>query len=113
MKYSNCLIEALKAKLRNHRVQIRMYPRCLNKNHLHFYWIDDDTVFHFICKNKFETIMFKGEIKKYELRYFKGHLLYKMFDNCTVDEACELASKYKMPLTGDEIREYYQESNEQ
>ena len=34
MKYSNCLIEAIKAKIRNRNVEIHVFPFALNNNQL-------------------------------------------------------------------------------
>ena len=66
---SNCLIEALKAKIKNPKsVTIHMFPLSLNNNQLHFYWIDDseNRVFHYAKANcnSFCCPLFEGVLKK-------------------------------------------------
>ena len=112
MKYSNCLIEALKAKIRNPQIKIKVYPLCLNNNHLHFYWVDKDTVYHFTCKNKFHRVLFKGELKKYDVKLFNGSLLYKMYQNISLEDAYKVVDKYHLHISKEEEQLYYEQENE-
>ncbi len=67
MKYSNCLIEAIKAKIKNRNVEIHRFPFALNNNQLHFYWIDkaENQIYHYCLpgSTKFCVPLFKGKLK--------------------------------------------------
>jgi hypothetical protein len=72
--YSNCLIEAIKAKLNNINVVIYMsYDRDHVDNYFifpHFYWKDRDLFYHFNCMEDESTrlidqLWFRGRIVRY------------------------------------------------
>ena len=67
MKYSNCLIEAIKAKIRNRNVEIHIFPFALNNNQLHFYWVDkmEDQMYHYCLpgSTRFCVPLFEGTLK--------------------------------------------------
>ena len=67
MKYSNCLIEAIKAKIKNRNVEIHTFPFALNNNQLHFYWVDKakNQMYHYCLpgSTKFCVPLFKGTLK--------------------------------------------------
>lgn len=74
MKYSNCLIEAVKAKIKNRNVEIHRFPFSLNNNQLHFYWIDkaQNQLYHYCLpgSTKFCVPLFKGKLKVRNLALF-------------------------------------------
>lgn len=82
--YSNCLFEALKAKIKDPKnVQIHLVPPSLNHFDLHFYWVDEveNRVFHYTAKNsgiwaKLNIFLFKGYQKGTPIILFE-ELLYK------------------------------------
>ena len=48
--YSNCLFEAIKAKIKDPKnVQIHLIPPSINNWNLHFYWINksNQTIYHY------------------------------------------------------------------
>ena len=108
MTYSNCLVEALVAKVADwNNVNIRLYPLELNNNKIHFYWTSGDEYFHYTHKNKNERFLFKGETKSYRKGFFEGSLLSKMYNNVTIEQAVKLSKKYRLPFTKDDIEDYY------
>ena len=115
MKYSNCFIEALKAKIKNPRnVKIHLYPTELNGGELHFYWTDGVNFYHFVKENKNAIFLFKGKIKVYEKNLFYDFMGHKMFvKNLTREDAMKLVKKYHLPLTRDDIESiYFNEEND-
>lgn len=111
MKYSNCLVAALKAKLKDWKnVHIRVYPLELNKGEIHFYWIDKDTVYHFVRSNKNEKnrYIFCGEVKEYRLKFFYTVLLHRMYQNgLSEEQGLRLSKKYHLPFSAEDIHEAY------
>ena len=82
---SNCLIEALKAKIKNPKsVTIHVFPLSLNNNQLHFYWIDDseNRVFHYAKANcnSFCCPLFEGVLKKRIRDCFEEKMMMAMID---------------------------------
>ena len=104
MRYSNCLFEAIISKLKNPNVKIYVYPPEINDGRLHFYWIKDNTVYHYTHRNKNESFLFKGIIKTYKKESFEKSILHKMYINdFTVEQAYKLSQKYHLPFTKDNI----------
>jgi hypothetical protein len=72
MFYSNCLIEALKAKLKNPRkVKITFIPKS-EKGSCHFMWSDGEHDYDFGVERDikwYEVLWFKGEIRKRSLGF--------------------------------------------
>ena len=63
---SNCLFEAIKAKIRNPSVKILYCPAFLNEIPCpHFMWLDGDTEYEFKC----------GRIKWYQWIWHKGEIV--------------------------------------
>lgn len=64
--YSNCFLEAMKAKLRNPKVTLMYIPAFLNEVHCpHWIWLDDDGEHDF---NR------PGELPWYQWLWFKGKI---------------------------------------
>lgn len=83
MMYSNCLIEALKAKLKDPKnVHIHLIPPAINNYNFHFYWInrEENTVYHYSEQNKSFfgkfNFLFKGKLKSRWVISFE-ELMYK------------------------------------
>lgn len=84
--YSNCLVEAIKAKLKNRSLKIHMIPPALNEWHFHFYWKDPDEkrIYHFNALhgdtflNRLNIFLFKGNIKSKRDYFFEEWLYHQM-----------------------------------
>lgn len=99
--YSNCLFEALKAKLKNWKnVKIFSIPKAFNQGHFHFFWLDKstNTVNHFSALNeKHCNLLFKGKYKKVSLENFEYSILrLHRFVNYTGDKV-KLAKRLQLP----------------
>lgn len=72
MFYSNCLIEALKAKIKNpSKVSITYVPKS-EKGSCHFMWTDGEHDYDFSVERPikwYEALLFKGEIKQRALGF--------------------------------------------
>lgn len=75
--YSNCLFEALKAKIKDPKnVHIIYLPKKWNRGNLHFYWIKGEDIFHYTNPKYNRTkILFKGTIKKENFETFEAFIL--------------------------------------
>lgn len=81
--YSNCLLEAIKAKIKDPKnVQIHLIPPSINNWNLHFYWSNksNQTIYHYSeenknCLSRFK-ILFHGKLKSRWILSFE-ELLYK------------------------------------
>ena len=93
---SNCLFEAIKAKLKNPKeVRIICLPKKWNDNVLHFMWIKNNSVFHYENLNEKFQLFFNGKIKEQPLDTFEAFFLKRLADkNMNVLEA---AKKYNLP----------------
>lgn len=84
--YSNCLIEAIKAKIRNpSSVKIHIISPKLNNGLFHMYWIENGKVFHYSDPknngNLLSTLLhplFNGIIKNPDTEIFANMLVRKM-----------------------------------
>lgn len=80
--FSNCLFEAIKAKLRNpSEVKVHIISPKLNDGTIHFYWYDesDQTIRQFTHEpNVKTTILFEGKISAYNIKLFESRLFSKM-----------------------------------
>lgn len=79
MKYSNCLIEAIKAKIKNPKNTriICLYPK-INMGHWHFLWVNDGKVRHFEDKcSEGCAFIFNGSYKEQDLESFEAFVLRK------------------------------------
>lgn len=112
---SNCLIEAIKAKIKNPRIKIKMYPPFLNNGSYHFYWIEGDTVYHFVKNNNRSFMLFNGYIKdcrKSVFYSFMGHRLY-LASLSDKSMALKLSKKYHLPFTEGDIEQiWFNEEND-
>lgn len=81
--YSNCLIEALKAKIKNPKnVHIHKVPAKWNHEIFpHFWWEDGENAFEFLTKKDrhFQVLLFEGRLKKRRLCAYLGNL--KILEN--------------------------------
>lgn len=94
--YSNCLIEAIKAKFHDwNNIKIRKLPNYIHKSKNHFIWINVSTkkVFHFVHTKKInrplKNIFYKGKIKSVDLETFSKFLNYNLLqytDNFIYEE---------------------------
>lgn len=81
--YSNCLFEAIKAKIKDPKnVQIHLIPPSINNWNLHFYWSNksNQSIYHYSeenknCLSRFK-ILFHGKLKSRWILSFE-ELLYK------------------------------------
>jgi len=108
MFYSNCLFEALKAKIKDPKhVEIILVPPSLNHGSLHFFWKKQGKIFHFTNKNLKRTkIWFNGEIKQYDMRSFVGSILCRLQSkNYSIKKCIRIANNLKLNLSADEIKE--------
>ena len=97
---SNCLFEAVKAKLKDWKnVHILYLPPRWNGGHLHFFWLEGDTVYHFTHETDDESkqsYFFKGFVKKIKLTTFEASILHKMIFPYKKDNI-KLAKKLHLP----------------
>ena len=93
--FSNCLIESIKAKIKNKDVKIFLLPSDINNGFHHFFWSDNENIYHFTSKNIHKCqLFFNGEIKTYNKRAFEGLVLTKMFKaNYSIKKAVKTALK--------------------
>ena len=111
--YSNCLLEAIKAKFRNKNIKILYIPSKINNNHIHFFWFDGVNYFHFTNTNIRRTnLWFNGEIRSFEKRVFCGFILMKLYNSKTpIEKAVRICKKLLLNLTADDIKDYYETSD--
>lgn len=72
--YSNCVIEAIKAKIRNPKIKLKYIPAHLNEVFVpHVMWHDGEYTYDFYAKghlNPLQIIWHKGYIRKSEYDYY-------------------------------------------
>lgn len=79
MKYSNCLIEAIKAKIRNPKVKIIFLNKKENNGNRHFLWKVDGKVFHYERLNDCgKSFLFNGTIKTQSEDTFEAFILKRL-----------------------------------
>ena len=85
--YSNCLFEAIKAKIKDPKnIHIHHFPISLNNNYLHFYWVDDrdNAILHYENPNAGKywfsrfSLLFNGRLKRHQRDLFERKLYKKM-----------------------------------
>lgn len=73
--YSNCLFEAIKAKICNPKIRIMYYPAFLNEVRCpHFIWSDGKKEYDFHYKGRlpwYKWLWHKGHISTYHLGTYK------------------------------------------
>lgn len=114
---SNCLFEALKAKIKDPKnVQIHVFPASVNGHGLvpHFWWSVGDTGYDFKKEsNTKQNLLFKGRIRSYKKSIYEEQLrdLYRKAVNEKylkkgIDLFGELTWHEGRP-TGNEARHFY------
>lgn len=72
---SNCLLQALKAKIKNPRVHFFKLPKCLN-DAVHFMWCDDEFYYHaYNLKRNKNFLLYDYKIKKIPRYIFESFAL--------------------------------------
>lgn len=77
--YSNCLLEAIKAKLKDPNVKIHKIPAKfspLNTVFPHFWWSKGDRAFEFFSEKsrRFQVILFKGEVQELPIKDMQDNI---------------------------------------
>jgi len=98
MKYSNCLIEALKAWIKDPKnVKIIYLPKKWNNDRRHFLWLKNDKVYHYeaLDKNN-KKLFFKGTYKEQDLNTFEAFILHRLGYKPSIDKKI-VAKKLHLP----------------
>ena len=82
MKYSNCLFEAIKAKLKDPmHINIHVIPPRLNNSVFpHFWWDDGFRGYDFKQDKKGSILFFKGHVRDYSLHTYRSLYEDELFD---------------------------------
>lgn len=98
MKYSNCLIEAIVAWMKDPKnVKIIYLPKKWNNGRRHFLWIKGDKVYHYEAKNKNNRkLFFSGIYKEQDLDTFEAFILRRLSFNPDIDKKI-VAKKLHLP----------------
>jgi hypothetical protein len=83
--YSNCLLEAIKAKLKNHNIKIYYCKPIIKKNKFqcfHFMWEDGCYSYDFSdCEEQhlswYKCLFFRGRIRKFEKTFAERYSNYR------------------------------------
>ena len=84
--YSNCMVEAIKAKLHNHKVKIYFCKPRITENGnfqmFHFMWSDGESDYDFsdygnIKLPWYKFPLFKGYIRKFDLGFAEKYARYR------------------------------------
>ena len=87
--YSNCLIEAIKAKIKDPKhVKLLFIPKKYNEHNsisFHCFWMKDDIVYDFRAesfnkKHLWQLFLFKGHIRANEKKYYE-RIMRELTDN--------------------------------
>lgn len=110
--WSNCLIEAIKAKIKDPKhVTIHKFPGKINNNFLifpHFWWDDGEKGFDFKQEKQLfpNPIWFKGTLRSYPLKTYKKayesdfiDYVHKQAKKYHVEEAIEALEWHEGPIT--------------
>lgn len=118
MSYSNCLFEALKAKLKDPKnVYIYLLPPSLNKGRWHFYWVDyknPDFIQSFIdpkaSTSRGQKILFKnGKFDKRKREVFENFTIQRVYNKThSLKEMLKLAKKLRFQINEVEIKNLYE-----
>lgn len=81
--YSNCLIEAIKAKLKNKNTKIIFVPKKFNDSiGFHCFWKIDDLIYDFKCesnvKHYWQMLLFKGYIRANSFEFYDRLMYWKI-----------------------------------
>lgn len=97
--YSNCLFEALKAKIKDPKnVKVLFIPPSINKNRIHFCWSDENKIYSYVDPKAKPTtkisLGFNGELKIYDKKYFEGLIIMRMYNaKYSIKKAVKTAKK--------------------
>lgn len=104
--YSNCLLEALKAKIKNPiKVKIHSF-HSLHTIWPHFWWSVDNDVYEFVSVK---------ENRKYQVFYFKGYIKSKeekLEDMIFWAKKCNESFWYPVKYTFEKIKEFFKSKKE-
>lgn len=115
MKYSNCLFEAIKAKIKDPKnIHIFLLPPKLNNGRYHFYWIDDNQpniIKSFInpkATSK-QSFLFKdGEFDKHKRDVFENFTIQRLYRQTnSLEEMLKLAKKFRFQMNETEIKNLF------
>lgn len=86
--YSNCLVEAIKAKIKDPKaVRIIYLPKKWNNGVRHFMWVKGDKVYHYTHEESEKGgLLFKGIVKEQDFETFEAFILHKLSYNWDVDK---------------------------
>lgn len=114
---SNCLIEALKAKIKNPKVVIHTFPAKVNGHKIipHFWWSLGDIGYDFKNESKTkQVLLFKGKIRSYPKATYEEYVtdLYKKaiakeFKRIGIKNPFEDLIWHSGRPTGAEAKKYY------
>lgn len=104
--YSNCLIEAIKAKLKDPlNIKLGIIEPRINGGNLHFYWIDnkEKRVYHYKDPNNakgLKTYFFPGKLSYYDdIDFFYTLLIHKCYKaGLSIKETFAYAKRHHVPL---------------
>ena len=97
--YSNCLFEAIKAKIKDPKnVKIVRLPKEVNGKCQHFMWLKGEYVYHAFHKNPDDenNFWFEYKIKKVPLIIFQRWLLSTLINKCLLEKYVD---KFDLPLS--------------
>lgn len=97
--YSNCLIEALKAKIKDPKnVHIIYLPKKWNMGINHYMWVKDGMVYHYTHDkvNTKQQYLFKGYVKKQSMEAFEAFIL-RQNRFCFEKDRIKFAKKLRFP----------------
>ena len=80
MNYSNCLVEALKAWIKDPKnVKIIYLPKKWNNGAKHFLWVKGGKVYHYEARNQNNRkLFFRGVYKEQDLDAFEAFILHRL-----------------------------------
>ena len=85
--YSNCLIEAVKAKIKDPKVGIIYLPKKWNNGSRHFMWIKGDKVYHYTHGgSERASFLFKGTIEEQSFETFEAFILHRVGCKWEIDK---------------------------
>lgn len=102
---SNCLFEAIKAKIKNpQNIRIHVMPISINNGQLHFYWVNiaENRMYHYVLPgcNVFCNPLFNGKLKSMNNIFFEEKMYKKMAKlNWTRECQIKMAKKLGFSIT--------------
>lgn len=98
--YSNCLFEALKAKIKNPKnVHIDYIPPKFNHGFFHFFWKEGDYVYHYTENTRKPRILFNGVFRKSQLNVWESCIVKNLMrHNCSVEYIKKFVKKHRFQI---------------